>query len=228
MKRSSFKRLAAMVGLSATAMVLSGCGTSGPTVGGLPPGALAPGSCARITAPIPLTGNGNYQDTYNLVAGTLPLSAGYPWGGRAQGTLYVGGSPVGGPHQTVTSQGTISLNIVPSYYGGYGTPQNQPYTYPTPPTASQYTVNIQNSYVQLSQESINQILLLIRGGMIQLPNLNPYVPLDPNQICVSAVSLNMNHSHDPMNGAERLAGDVYMYLNGSTTSGYKLHLPYGM
>lgn len=235
--------MAAIVGLTLTACGKSSDDNSNVySQGGYyPPGTTGPGGqvsgqCAPITGPIPFTIQGAYMDWANIVGGQIPFSS------QAIGSVLVGGGAAGGQYVGQGSDGTISMQLMP---GGYPNQGYMPYSgYPNqsyPGQPGQYAYGYNNAYggqqfvsgagtIQLSALVIQDIVYKVQTGQIPIglnggyqqpgygyPQYPQYNQINPQQICVSAIAMNLGHYYNKVYG-----GKVYLYLNG-TSRGYVMY-----
>jgi hypothetical protein len=213
MKRSYIEKTAIALAFFGT-MALTGCGgSSGGGIAGLGGvagsaygaygNASSSGQCIPITSPIGISGQSDYWDGINLLAGYIPQGT--------VGTLVVTGAASGGQFQRTGADGTLSLNVISQAaysgvpysgytgYSGYGT------NYGVSPTQ----VEIQG-YLQLNSYAIQAI-----GSAY---SYNPYGSVYGSAYgtgtvpCVSNISMNMGTE-----GYTLYGGNVYLWINGSSS-----------
>lgn len=214
------------------AIALAGCGKgsgsgSSSSYYQYPGGGIGGGGCVPISSQIPFAVQGAYFDWANIVAGQVPMS------GANAGQVITGAGGMGGYGQQFMGQGSdgaIQMNLTPGAYAnmpyaGYPNqsmfgPQNgYPYSGSYAPYGyggvSQGNNLVSGTGVlQLSSLVIQDILYKVQTGQIQIGLANNGYPIQPQQICVSAIAMNVGHYYNLVYG-----GQVYLYLNG-TAHGY--------
>ncbi len=213
-KNAGWKQILA---IALTAVALTACGKKSDSSGTPPPGTVSPpvgggpgtgglpGGCVPITSQIPFTGQGIYVDSANIIGGQIPSMD--PAAYQAQGQFGLGGGGAG-PYARQGVDGSLQMNIQSTNSGQ----QWQQYGLGYPPGPAYVT-----GVLQISQATIQDIAYQVAIGRIPLPNMQgQYGQINPAQICVSAMGMNMGHY-----GHYLHSGKVYLYLNG-TQYGYAL------
>lgn len=210
----------AMTAMTIAMLLVSGCGKgsssngSGGSAGQINPGTpgypgYGNGGCVPITGAVPFTANNIMFDYANIIGGPVPgmqaygqITVGGAYGTQYQYGQYMGNSPYG----------SISMSIGQTNYNNNG----------------QYGYN-QNGYasgtgsVTLSMLAQQELIGLVQSGAIPLniqnnQQYNPYggYSINPAQICVSAIAIDVGHYYNQVYG-----GYVWLYLNG-TQHGYRM------
>ena len=198
------------------------------------------GGCAPITGPIPFTAQGIYMDWANIIGGFTPMTSTpigqvVVGGGAVGGGQYNGsGSDFSISMNVIPMNGFANMPYAgypnQSMFGmpGWGT-QNQfmwgttgmyPFGFNGMNQGNQL-VNA-TGFIQLSQLMIQNLVYLAQMGQLPIAGAGVNTGfqqgifpgnmafINPSQICVSALAINVGHYYSTIYG-----GYVYIYFNGT-------------